>query len=186
MEAATYLLFLLGVLGGIDVLFFHSIAHGIRHHSNSRTELILHSFRGPVYAFLFLSIPNLLLRGTFWWILVGILAIDFVITVLDFLVERRSREMLGGLPTAEYILHLLMAILFGALVTAIWLQTSSWSNGPSSIMYSPAKVFWAVRATLAVMAVLVFASGVLDIGAAYRLSGKPADGQAEFTKQVVG
>jgi phosphatidylglycerophosphate synthase len=132
-----------------------------------------------------LIIPNLLLRGTFWWMLLGILAIDFVITVLDFLVERRSREMLGGLPTAEYILHLLMAILFGAFVMAIWLQTSSWSNGPSSVMYSPANVFWAVRAALAIMAVLVFASGILDFTAACRLSGKPADGQSEFRSKLL-
>lgn len=186
MEVATYLLFILGLLGGIDVLFFHSIAHGIRQHSGSRTELILHSFRGPVYALLFLGVPNFVLRGAYWWMLVGVLAIDFLITVLDFLVERRSREMLGGLPTAEYILHLLMAVLFGAFVMAIWLETSTWSTGPTSIVYSPANVFWAVRVGLGLMAGLVFASGLLDIVAAYRLSGKSAEGQAELREHVPG
>jgi hypothetical protein len=186
MEVATYLLFVLGLLGGLDVLFFHSIAHGIRHHSGSRTELIIHSLRGPVYALLFLGVPNFVLRGAYWWFLVGVLAIDFLITILDFLVERRSREMLGGLPTAEYILHLFMAVLFGALVMAIWLETSSWSNGPTSIVYSPANVSWAVRVTMALMAVLVFASGCLDMVAVYRLSGKPAKGLADFKKHLAG
>jgi hypothetical protein len=186
MEIATYLLFILGLLGGIDVLFYHSIAHGIRHHSESRTELILHSFRGPVYALLFLSVPNFVPRGAYWWMLVGILGIDFLITVFDFLVERRSREMLGGLPTAEYILHLLMAVLFGALVMSIWLETSTWSKSPTSIVFSPANVSWALRAALALMAVLVFASGLLDMVAAYRLSGNHQKGGAEFRKPVAG
>jgi len=186
MKVPTYLLFILGVLGGLDVLFFHSIAHGIRHHSDSRKELILHSLRGPVYGLLFLIVPNVILLGAYWWVLVVILTIDFLITVFDFAVEKRSREMLGGLPTIEYILHLLMAVLFGAFVMALWSETMGWRTLPSSIWYSPANVWWPIRVMLALMAVLVILSGLLDVLAANRLSVNPSEAQTGSGKQVAG
>ena len=186
MEVPTYLLFILGVLGGLDVLFFHLIAHGIRHHSPSRTELILHSLRGPVYGVLFLIVPNVVLLGAYWWALVVVLTIDFLITVFDFAVEKRSREMLGGLPTGEYILHLLMAVLFGAFVMAVWSETSGWRTFPSLIWYSPANVWWPIRAALALMAILVIGSGLLDVVAANRLSVRSTEAQTGSGKQLAG
>ena len=185
MEVPTYLLFILGVLGGLDVLFFHSIAHGIRHHSDARTELILHSLRGPVYGLLFWIVPNVMLLGAYWWALVGVLTIDFLITVFDFAVERRSREKLGGLPTVEYILHLLMAVVFGAFVMAIWSGTTGWRAFPSSISYSPANVWWPIRA-LALMAISVIVSGLLDVVAAHRLSLISNEDRRGSGKHVAG
>jgi hypothetical protein len=34
----------------------------------------------------------------------------------DFMLERHSRESFGGLPSGEYVLHIILAMLFGALV----------------------------------------------------------------------
>src|SRR5688500_10822937 len=58
MEIATYLLFVLGLLGAADIAIFHSVAHGIRSHPDSAMELFTHSLRGPTYAALFILIPN--------------------------------------------------------------------------------------------------------------------------------
>ena len=108
-----------GILGATDILLYHSISHGIRSHAESRGELVTHSMRGPTYAALFLVIPNFETRGA-WAIAVALLLIvDVGISVADFALERKSRANLGGLPSGEYVLHMIMAMLFGAFVTLL-------------------------------------------------------------------
>src|SRR5262245_40941283 len=121
METATYTLFLLGCLGAADIALFHSIAHGIRSHPESVRELLTHSLRGPTYAALFVLIPNCEMHGWFAWALIGLFVFDVAISILDFSLEQESRRLLGGLPSGEYVLHMLMGIAFGALVMA-WMH----------------------------------------------------------------
>jgi hypothetical protein len=172
MEAATYLLFVLGCLGATDIALYHSIAHGIRSHPDSRAELVIHSLRGPTYAALFLLLPNFAMHGLFFWCLIGLFIADLVISIVDFALEGRSRRFFGGLPTGEYILHILLAMLFGALVTAVFFGAGEWAMLPTSIRYAPTEVPVVVRAVMALMALLVFASGVQDALAAVRLRGR--------------
>src|SRR5687768_1062140 len=116
MMTANYLLLTLGLLGGIDILLYHSISHGIRTHNESRWELLTHAMRGPTYAILFLVVPNFETHGVWAVLLAALLAFDVGISVTDFWLERKSREALGGLPSGEYVLHMIMAMLFGAIV----------------------------------------------------------------------
>src|SRR5579863_2694981 len=113
METPTYLLFLLGCLGGADITLFHSVAHGIRSRPESKWELVTHGLRGPTYAALFVLIPNFVMQGCFVWGLVALFAFDVGISIWDFSLEQRSRRFLGGLPGGEYVLHMLMATVFG-------------------------------------------------------------------------
>ena len=110
----------MGLLGATDIYLYHSISHGIRGHADSRTELLVHSFRGPVYAFLFLTIPFFDFVGFAFWLVIAVLAVDVLISLVDFAIEECSRRNLGGLPTGEYILHILLAMVFGALVMSFW------------------------------------------------------------------
>jgi hypothetical protein len=170
MEVGTYILFVLGSLGATDILFYHSIAHGIRHHVDSRSELIVHSLRGPTYALLFVLIPNVAVHGAFFWLLIGLFAVDVTISILDFSLERRSRAFLGGLPTGEYILHIVLAMLFGALVTSVLYAAGQWRTLPSEVLYAPAEVPFALRIVMTfVMAPLVLMSGIQDLLAVRRL-----------------
>src|SRR5213593_4797619 len=116
MEIPTYILFLLGCLGAADIALFHSVAHGIRSHPESAGELITHSLRGPTYAALFALIPNFVMQGSFAWGLLALFVFDVAISIWDFWLEQGSRRFLGGLPSGEYVLHMFMAIFFGALV----------------------------------------------------------------------
>ncbi len=77
--------------------------------------------------------------------------------------------MLGGLPPGEYVLHVILAMVFGALVTSVIYDAGSWSALPSGIAYQPAAVPAAIRLIMAIMAVLVFYSGIQDLRAALRL-----------------
>lgn len=169
MTAATYLLFVLGVLGAVDILLYHSVSHGIRSHQDSRDELIVHALRGPTYAALFILVPNFALHGLFFWLLIGILAFDVLISLVDFMLERKSRAFFGGLPSGEYVLHIVLAMLFGALVTSVFYGAWGWSRLPAAVVYAPAETPASLRGIMAIMAVLVLGSGAMDLLAAIRL-----------------
>ncbi len=170
MVIATYLLFVLGCLGAADILLFHSVAHGIRSHPDSRWELVTHSLRGPTYAALFLLIPNFVMQGLAAWLLPGLLVIDLAISVWDFVLERASRQFLGGLPTGEYLLHMVMAILFGALAAMVSSESLSQVFRPLRFSYEPAAVPDLLRLAMALMAFLVLISGLQDAVAARHLT----------------
>ena len=110
MEIPSYILFLLGCLGATDIALYYSVAHGIRSHADSVGELVTHSLRGPTHAALFLLVPNFELHGLFAWGLMALFVFGVGISIWDFSLEQDSRRFLGGLPSGEYVLHMLMAI----------------------------------------------------------------------------
>ena len=179
MEVATYILFVLGCLGATDVLLYHSVSHGIRSHYDSRLELVVHSLRGPIYAALFILIPNFAMEGAFFWLIVIILVLDISVSLVDFSIERSSREFFGGLPTGEYVLHIILAMLFGALVTSVLYSGVDWLRMPARLAYAPAAVPDLLRAIMMIMAFLVLQSGAMDLRAALRLGRGSADGHQE-------
>lgn len=174
MEVATYILFILGCLGGTDILLYHSVSHGIRSHHDSRFELVVHSLRGPTYAALFILVPNFAVHGAFFWLLIGIFAFDVCISLCDFMIEGASRKFFGGLPSGEYVLHVIMAMLFGALVTSVFYGVGDWAGIPTDLAYEPAAVPSWVRAIMAFMAFAVFWSGAMDLVAALKLTREAA------------
>ncbi|MCY3001641.1 MAG: hypothetical protein NTV21_07545 [Planctomycetota bacterium] len=169
MLIASCLLLAMAVLGGADILLFHTLAHGIRRHLDSRTELLSHALRGPTYLTLFLAVPNLALDGAWFVALLAVLAFDLAISLWDFAVERASRARLGGMTSGEYVLHILLGILYGALVTSLLLTERHRLDAPTRIAWEPIDGPWALRAILAVSGVLAFGSGVLDLLAVRRL-----------------
>jgi hypothetical protein len=175
MEVATYILVVLGILGAIDIAVYHGVAHGIRYHPDARAELVVHSLRGPTYCALFALIPNFALQGAWFWLLMGLFAFDLGISVVDFVLEGSSRRFFGGLPTGEYLLHILMAMLFGAFATAVVFGAGAWATMPTRFAYQPARVPLLLRLVMGVMAALVLGSGVQDALAAVRLSSTDAD-----------
>jgi hypothetical protein len=168
VAAPVYLLFVLGLLGAADIALYHTVSHGIRHHPDSRAELVTHALRGPTYAALFLLLPNFVLAG--WWFLAipGLFLIDLSISIADFYLEGESRRRLGGLPAGEYVLHIVLAMLFGALVASVLYEAGHWLWESSAVRYEPAAVPALLRLALAVMAVLVLISGLQDARAALR------------------
>lgn len=178
MVAGTWILFALGLLGALDIAMYHSAAHGIRSHPDSRAELITHSLRGPTYATLFIIVPNFAMHGVFFWLLIALYAVDVIISIVDFALERESREFLGGLPSGEYVLHTLIAMLFGALVATSFFEAGNWAFEPTAIFYAPADVPWVLRLVMAIMAAVVLYSGLQDLMAAIRLPGQPHRAEA--------
>ena len=168
MGTATALLLAIGLLGALDVFAYHTALQRIRTLPSARTELVAHALRGPTYALLFVAIPNFALHGAWCVALIALLAIDAGISVFDFAVERESRAPVGGLPTGEYILHSVIAGLFGAFCFAVAGVAGEWLSQPTAIVAAPAAPA-PLRALLGVMAVGVAVSGLQDAVAVVRL-----------------
>jgi len=171
VEVALALLFVLACLGATDIVLYHSFSHGIRSHAESRAELWIHSLRGPLYATLFLVLPNFALAGGWVLALYALLVIDVVITIVDFALESDSRQQLGGLPPGEYVLHMLIAMTFGAFAALTGVETHASLLMPTTFAYAPI-IAPPVQLVFALMASLVFYSGVLDARAAWRLGNR--------------
>ena len=96
--------------------------------------------------------------------------VDVGISVADFMIEGVSRKFFGGLPSGEYVLHIVMAMLFGAMVASVFYGAGDWAGLPTQVAYSPAEVPSVLRLVMEIMAVLVFWSGVMDLAAAAKLT----------------
>jgi len=172
VAAATWILFALGCLGAADIALFHTVSHGIRRHPDSRRELLAHALRGPTYAALFLALPNCALEGGWYGALLALLAFDLAVSLWDFSMEGESRRALGGLPAGEYVVHVALAMLFGAMVAVILGEAGALWPLPSRIAWEPAAVPDLLRLALGVMAAGVLWSGMEDWRAARRMSDR--------------
>lgn len=170
MLIATWLLLGISILGAADTLFFHCLGHSLRSHAPARLELWTHAARGPTYFLLFLFVPNFKPEGAWLWALAVLLAIDLGISVADFSFEKKSRELLGGLSTGEYILHSLIAVLYGGFVCSLLYESAGSWNAPTQLSPADENLPLWLRGLFVVMALGVFGSGYLDARAARSLA----------------
>ncbi|MCA8975685.1 MAG: hypothetical protein KDC98_13265 [Planctomycetes bacterium] len=169
MVVPSYLLCLLGILGAADIWLFHTRAQHLHDHPPARAELVTHFLRGPTYFVLFLAVPNFSFHGAWFVGLVLLLVFDVGISIADFWLEPESRRALGGLPRGEYLLHVVMAMLFGALVADVLRTSGSEFSTPTALRWVAVDEQPWLRALLAVMAVGVLWSGFSDLAAVRRL-----------------
>ncbi|MGC3970492.1 MAG: hypothetical protein QM775_25090 [Pirellulales bacterium] len=172
MVVPSLLLLAIGLLGAADIRFFHQRAHHLHDHAPARAELLTHFLRGPTYALLFAGVPNFRFAGGWLLALFAVLAFDVAISIADFWLEPASRAGRGGLPRGEYVLHVVIAMLFGALVAAIAYEAGPALAAPSALHWHDGVPAW-LRLGLAAMAVGVFASWLSDLRAARRLAARP-------------
>jgi hypothetical protein len=159
----------MGILGAADIWLYHTKAHALRTHPGARAELITHFLRGPTYCALFLLVPNFTFHGAFFVGLIGLYAVDLVISVADFALEPESRRTLGGLPRGEYLLHVFLAMLFGGLVVATFMESEGAMHHEAALTWRPIGDHAWVRGLLALMAPAVLITGLLDLRAVIRL-----------------
>ncbi|MEL6712271.1 MAG: hypothetical protein AAFP86_00770 [Planctomycetota bacterium] len=171
MTLPTALLLAMGLLGAADIWFFHTRAHALRTRNESRAELVTHALRGPTYGALFASVPNLELAGAWLGALFALLAFDLAISAVDFWLEPASRAGLGGLPRGEYLLHVSLAVLFGALVTSVLYEASDRVDAASAVRWLGVDEGPPLPLRIAVtsMAPPVLWTGALDLAAVLRL-----------------
>ncbi len=149
--------------GAFDTLYHHELTERLPWRASQKDELRLHGVRNLFYAAIFLVIGWMEPKGVFAAALLAVLAIEIVITLMDFVEEDRSRR----LPASERVLHTLLALNYGAILALLAPQLVAWSGEPAGVrlvshgLMSWLCVFGAVGTTL---------FGLRDLGAAGRLA----------------
>jgi hypothetical protein len=156
------LLLAIGLLGALDVFFFHRRHSRITDRRDARVEAWIHVARGVVYTLQFVLIPNVRFAGA-WYAAFGLLfAVDVVIAIADVLVEHDTRRSVGGLPRGEYLAHIVLSVMVGALLYSLALHTHGWLAEPTTLALAPSMPL-ELRLVLAGFAVGCIATTLGDV-----------------------
>lgn len=148
-------------LGGFDTLYHHEFTERLAWRASQRRELQLHAIRNIIYAALFLTIGWTEVHGAWAIVIIALLAIEVVITLLDFIEEDLSRR----LPATERVTHTLLALNYGAILAIGLPVLLSWATLPTAVV--PVSYgWWSILAAAAALAVGLF--GIRDALASNR------------------
>ena len=118
------------LLGALDNLWHHEITERLPAKRSAAVEVALHSARELIYAFVFFGLAWFRWQGA-WAALIAIaMSVEVVITLLDFLIEDKTRR----LPAFERVLHTILAVNFGAVLALLVPVLGSWWNGPTAVI----------------------------------------------------
>ncbi len=138
MTTALWLLFVQGVLGAFDTLYYHEWRARLPARvPGTRPELLLHAARDFFYALLFGTLPWLAWRGAWASVLGLIIAVEIFITLADFVVEDTVRRPLGGVFPGERCTHAIMGILYGAVLAHLVPEVLAWTRLPTGLVVAP-------------------------------------------------
>ena len=151
------------VMGAFDTFYHHELTERLAWRPSQRYELQLHGVRNLLYALLFLVLGWLEVYGIFAMLVIAVLAVEVVITLMDFVEEDLSRK----LPASERINHTLLAINYGAILILLLPVLCEWAARPTGVAPAYAGLLSIAAAACAIGAGLC---GVRDFAAAKRLA----------------
>jgi uncharacterized protein (TIGR01777 family) len=151
MNTLFVLLSVQAVMGAFDNLWHHELQARLPQRPSARRELALHAIREAVYGVIFIGLAWWHWHGGFAMLLAGLLAVEVVVTLADFLEEDRSRN----LPPFERVLHTLLTISYGAFLTLFAPVLWSWAQEPTRLL-SASHGAWAPLLTLYGVGVLAW------------------------------
>jgi hypothetical protein len=143
----------------------------------------LHAARDFLYAALFGALPWLEWQGLWAVILATVLLTEIILTLADFVVERRVRKPLGDVYGGERITHAVMGIIYGAMLANLLPMLWRWFLAPTALAPTESATLEPLRWSLTVMAIGVFLSGARDI---YAALGLPHGGWPWSEEKVEG
>lgn len=120
------------LMGGLDILYHHELTEGLSWRPSAARELKLHGTRNALYAVIFITIGYFEPHGVWAQVFAGILLIEILITLADFVEEDRSRR----LPSTERILHTILAINYGAILALFIPVLHTWSQLDSILVFT--------------------------------------------------
>ncbi|MEM6386257.1 MAG: TIGR01777 family oxidoreductase [Pseudomonadota bacterium] len=140
-------------MGAFDTLVHHEGSERLAWRPSQRRELQLHGVRNFFYAVIFLAFAWVEPHGFWTMLLGGILIIEVLITLWDFVEEDLTRK----LPGTERINHTLLALNYGAILALAAPVLWDWALRPTAVL--PANYgWWSVFATLSALGVGVFSA----------------------------
>ena len=132
METILALLLAQALLGAFDTYVIHEWWEHLPKRPGARREVGLHGVREFLYAVIFLGLANWRWQGPWAWVLAAVLLVEVVITATDFVEEDRTRL----LTPVERVTHLLLAVLYGALLAQMGTQLWHWQALPAGLVVS--------------------------------------------------
>ncbi|MDJ0942988.1 MAG: TIGR01777 family oxidoreductase [Kiloniellales bacterium] len=154
MELVLYLFLVQAPLGAFDIVYHHEITERLTWRRAAVAELRLHAARNLFYVVIFFSLAWIEWRGIYAWLFAAVLVAEIGITLWDFLVEDRTRD----LPGSERVLHSVLAIAYGAILAVLLPVVWGWAALPSGVawvdrgwlswvmtLYSGGVLFWGLR-----------------------------------------
>ncbi|HYC01425.1 MAG TPA: hypothetical protein VEC57_19990 [Candidatus Limnocylindrales bacterium] len=142
MITTLTILTIVGTIGSIDVLYYHLYRFRLYGQPTCVAEEVTHLIRHAV----FLAVLVVCLQPAteqYARIAFVLFAIDMTNSVVDVLLERRSRAPLGGLPSGEYLVHVLSSFGTGLAVASYTVALGSPAPQPEGLLK------WQVWAMLA-------------------------------------
>jgi len=130
IEIALVLLLVHGVLGAFDTFYNHEWKERLPSRPEAAGELALHSARSAIFAVTFLGLAWLDWNGAWAWVAVGLIAVEYLVTLADSIVEDRTRV----LSAVERVNHMLLGINTGLYAAFVAVQASRWVRAPTGLV----------------------------------------------------
>jgi uncharacterized protein (TIGR01777 family) len=118
------------LLGAVDNLWHHEITERLPAKRSAAGELVLHSARESIYAFVFVGLAWFRWQGAWAVLLAVVMLVEVGITVMDFVIEDQTRR----LPPFERILHTILAVNFGAVLALLGPVLSTWWSMTAAVV----------------------------------------------------
>ena len=118
------------VIGGTDVVVNHELIAKIPSRPNARPEQCLHSARELVFAILFVALAWYEWHGWTALAIAALLLAELLISTIDTVIEVDTRV----LPVSERVLHVLLFVNMGVVVTLVGQALLAWWPLPTGIV----------------------------------------------------
>jgi hypothetical protein len=128
VTVAAWLLVLQGVMGAFDTFVNHEWRERLPHQPWAARELALHALRSAHYTIVFGGMAWLDWRGGWGWVMLGIMGLEYAVTVADSVQEDRTRR----LAPVERVNHMLLALNTGLYMAAFAAHMAwAWLDSPT-------------------------------------------------------
>jgi uncharacterized protein len=131
MDRVLLLLAVQGAMGAFDTLYHHEVTERLTWRRLAAGELRIHGVRNLLYTVLFIALAWSEWHGPLVLMLAAVMLVELVLTLVDFLVEDRTRD----LPPSERVTHTLLAINYGAVLAAFAPELWRWSMLPPAVVF---------------------------------------------------
>ena len=155
---ALWLLLVHGALGGFDTFYNHEWRERLPRRPEAATELALHSARSWAFALMFTGLAWLEWHGLWGWVLLGLVGVEYVITLADSVVEDRTRTLSG----VERINHMLLGLNTGLYTAFIATEVIlRWRHLPTALVpVTHGVLSWLLSACALVIVVWAVRDGI--------------------------
>ncbi|MES3024869.1 MAG: hypothetical protein V4857_25135 [Pseudomonadota bacterium] len=120
-----------GIIGGTDVLLNHELIAKLPSLPNAGAEQGLHCARELVFAVIFIALAWWEPGGVFSWAIAALFLAELIVSTVDTVLEVKIRV----LPVSERILHVLLFVNLGIVMTLLAQVLPGWAARDSGLRF---------------------------------------------------